>query len=64
MTDSEIIDAMVLELYRPIAVLTWAKGMMRKARGNQWVGAHKRAIGARSDIEKILAKYGYSQDGE
>ena len=64
MTDREVIDEMVHELYKPIMVLTWAKGRMRKARGNHWIGASKRADGARRNIEVILAKYGYSQDGE
>lgn len=54
------IDYLVDDLRKPLAVLTWAQGSMKKERGNRWIGAHKRAMNARHEIIAVLAKHGFT----
>lgn len=56
------VDYLIDELAKPIMVLRFARAMMHTARGNQWIGAKKRADGARQEIVDILNKHEFVQD--
>lgn len=58
---AEDVDYLVEELRKPFMVLTFALGSMKVERAERWVGAKKRADGARREIVDILNKHGFVQ---
>jgi hypothetical protein len=59
---NEDVDYLIDELRKPMMVLTFAKGAMKTARAEKWIGAHKRAMNARHEIIAVLDKHGFRQD--
>lgn len=58
---AEDVDYLIDDLAKPTMVLRFARAMMQTARAGQWVGAKKRADGARAEIIQVLKKHGFER---